>query len=39
VLPPAPVAQSAEAADSKSVQCAFESHRGHIAFAYIGLWS
>lgn len=25
----APVAQSAEAADSKSVQCAFESHRGH----------
>ncbi len=25
----APVAQSAEAADSKSAQCAFESHRGH----------
>src|SRR5262245_16480104 len=27
--PAAPVAQPAEATDSKPVQCAFESHRGH----------
>ena len=30
---PAPVDQSAESMASKSIQCGFESHRGHVSVA------